>query len=103
MTDTTDQLATALIDAGAWLDHDALADDSHGEIPVLQLSLVDPLLQDGVAIFQQVADAEWARVTPDQKILGGEWVRITPEYRPAPPHLQTALTEVARRLDDIRP
>ena len=92
MTDTTDQLATALIEAGAWLDH-----DEEGDTALISLPPGGGIINDPMAVVQR--DTE------------GDWVYITPEYYPIPLsaganplHLgsnpQRVLNEVARRLDD---
>ena len=63
----TDYLASRLVESGASLDRDILADVSHGEIPVLLLSIRSPF-GDDIARFRKFGDGEWLYMSHDDPI-----------------------------------
>ena len=67
MTDTTDQLAAALIKGGMWIDHDVIADDEDGDTDVLRLNPPEGMLkEDDLGVFEKDVGVgtEWEYVTP---------------------------------------
>ena len=95
---TVNQLVETIIAAGAWMDHDVLADDEHGDAPFLRISLGEAIDEDDLSVFEQLAGCDWWLVSPGY----GE-IRLTsttfPEILGSDP--QAVLNEVARRLQGV--
>ncbi len=98
MTDTTDQLATALIKGGMWLDHDVIADDEDGDTDLIRLNPPEGMLDDDLTVFEKDIgdDTEWEFVTP-----GYGAIRLPTAFCPTMlgDYPQEVLDEVARRLE----
>ncbi len=94
----TDYLASRLVESGASLDRDILADVSHGEIPVLRLSIPSPF-GDSVAVFWKLGDGGWIYLSRDGDVLLSPRTFIA-EFPVVPLGIfpQATLTEVVRLL-----
>ncbi len=96
MTDTTQLFATTLITGGMRLEHDVIANDEDGDIPILRLIPGEDMPDDNTAVFEKRAGSEWFCIVQGY----GRIAMSSSAFQEAAGNdSQAVLDEVARRLD----